>query len=855
MAKDSRQSPKPTRDDLEDLPGEEGSAEPSTSSDLEETAEDIAEPPRSMKRGRKLAWLFAGFILSIGLAACLSAYLYLETQTRWLKTRLDATLSLQTSTKGWRFHSRLFSDAFPLTQGRELDQAWLLGELAVRSYQETPCQERLEEGCFCLLKKEKSKGLPAGVRIRLRGWKEAFGEGPAGEVSVFLERGILVKLEGLDDSSRRIPSLEPIEFFQSAGIEGDLRRFVTLDGISPNLVRLVLASEDQRFYQHPGVDLFGVARAAWANLRGAGYHQGASTITQQVVRSFFLSREKRLARKLKEVVLALCLERLLSKDDILELYLNTIYWGQLGGHRIAGVEMASRYYFGLSAGELSPSQAVALTAMIPAPQAYNPFRRPKALAKKMGLLVNHLSQRGILSQEETERAGTSADFRRQPLALLDDYRRFAELVNNQLEHELMLGDPKEMGLVVWTSLDPYLLEQSQQALDKALAEIERFTRIDKNDPLQGAAYAVDPETALVPFVLGGRTQENDHFNRAFMMRRQPGSSFKPVAYIAALESRDEQGAYRFSPTHLVPDMPRDFDSEEGPWRPRNNDYRYHPKVTLAKALAKSINVATSNVVEAVGADHVAAWAEKLGLPKPEKIVPSIGLGTTEATLPQMTQVYLPILRDGLQGRASAIRSVTSYRGEPLWTFSPSTTRVMESRTAKLMGQMLQAVVNGGTAYGLRGLFGFRRPALGKTGTTQHEKDAWFIGATPQLLLTLWVGKDQGGPIHMPANDVAVPIWAKVAGAFLQKRPIRDFILPDGFKKTVICPWTGLRANNTCIGTSLALPENEIPRSLCPESHPPPDEVEHVRERWWEKRARQHREQNMVQELDRLLLNP
>jgi 1A family penicillin-binding protein len=555
---------------------------------------------------------------------------------------------------------------------------------------------------------------------------------------------------------------------------------VPLSRMSPHLRKAILAIEDQRFEQHRGVDLVRIAAAAWTDLRKGRRAQGGSTITQQLARQAFLDREKTIGRKLKEVALALRIERMYSKDEILELYLNKVYFGD-GLH---GAEAAARGYFGISASELSLSQAALLAGLVNSPSTTAPTVSPTRALARRNVVLQAMFDEGIITRAAFDRSSA------EKIELRDTLRRqepigqyFKEEVRQQLVKQFGWPRISEGGLRVYTTIDPGMQQAAEAAIVQTLRQIELRQRSKvqagkKTDPLQAALVAIDPSTGEVRAMVGGRDFSDSRFNRAMQAHRQPGSAFKPFVYAAALESG-------YSPASIIDNLDAPISTLQGAWIPED-EHSTAPAMTMRTALRTSSNRAAVQMLQTVGISKTVGYARRMGLGNVPS-VPSLALGSGEVTLMSMTSAYSVFAASGVRRPAVLIRRVEDQQGHVLFQTKPAPEQVLSPATAFLMTSMLADVVNRGTAYKAR-TEGFMLPAAGKTGTTNDFVDAWFVGFTPKLVAGVWIGFDQPRTIIANgfAGDLAVPLWSHFMKASTAKDKPDWFAPPPGIVTSPIC---------------------------------------------------------------------
>jgi len=709
----------------------------------------------------------------------------------------------------WSFPSHVYSDGVAFEPGRALPLDYLRAEIEARDYREVNSPKAPGEWAR----------RADGVEIYLRGFSAAPGGAPAERVRLRLADGGIAAVERLDAARRKAhgapPQLEPMWIATIADSDRVLRTWVPLDRVARVMRDAVIASEDRRFFRHHGLDLRGNARALLANLRAGAVRQGASTITQQLARALFLGRERNLVRKLRELAVAFGLELTLSKQQILEMYLNSVYFGPAEGEGLGGVEEAAQRYFGVSAADLSLDQAALLAGIIPAPSVYSPLRSPRLALRQRNRVLHDMLATGAIDAD-AERAAEARPLGLHPTPRAPDrFPSFVGYVRQDLASRLPPGVLERRGLTVLTSLDPVWQERAERDLAAAIQEQEAW-RGRGDAPLEGAFVALDPATGAVRALVGGRDNETGEFNRAIRARRQPGSAIKPIVYAAALDPA--RGAPRFTPGSTVPDLRHSFDTPEGVWIPKNDEGEYHESVTLAKALVHSLNVATANLVQAIGPETVSRYAERFGLGRPAPVA-SIGLGSQEVTPLALTAAYATFANGGVRHDPTPVRALLDTRGHAMRAASPRATRVLGEPTAALMRALLEDVVIFGIAYPLRAEYGFTRPCGGKTGTTNDYRDAWFVGFTPDLAAGVWVGYDTPQSLGGPAAKVAIPIWAAIMNDLEQGFPPAQFPARNDLELAWIDPWTGLLARRDC-PRPLRVPflKGSAPTRFCTRDH-------------------------------------
>jgi penicillin-binding protein 1A len=563
----------------------------------------------------------------------------------------------------------------------------------------------------------------------------------------------------------RLPDIGDLDRYTRAGavrlVGADTRMFASygpmhgdplaVDKLPKHLIQAVIATEDRRFYEHPGIDPIGVARAAWANLAAGRVVQGGSTLTQQLAKNVFLTADRSFERKVQELLLAFWLERHFSKDEILSIYLNRVYFGA-GAY---GVDAAARKYFGIPATRLGLMESALLAGMLKAPSRYNPAVAPDLAGARTSVVLANMVDAGFIDQK-TARAAAS-----QPIAIAGPAGRgagaryFADWVYDSVPD--FVGRPAS-DLNVETTFDPGLQALAERAVADGLAAARR------GDGLQAALVALDPSTGAVRALVGGRSYGDSQFNRAVQARRQPGSTFKPLVFLAALEAG-------WSASDAIDDAPIRIAG----WAPENIDGKFEGRITLAQALSRSRNAATVRLQEAIGRSRVRALAERLGLSGPLPEGPSLALGTGEASPLEVAGVYAGIANGGRAVFPYAVTAVRDRDGQTLYERSGSgLSSVVSPRAARALVGMLAGAVQNGTGKAAR----LDRPAAGKTGTTQDYRDAWFAGFTADLVTVVWVGRDDGSAMDsVTGGGLPADIWKRFLMPAHQGWPVRPLLEP------------------------------------------------------------------------------
>ena len=590
----------------------------------------------------------------------------------------------------------------------------------------------------------------------------------------------------LDAASSRLPSTvytRPVPWGDDDGdadaavaigtLDGrmmELRVPVTLADVPERMIDAVLAIEDQRFFAHDGLDIRRIGGALVANVRAGGIAQGGSTITQQLAKNIFLTADRTPLRKAREAALALALEARHDKREILEAYLNEIYLGQDGGRAIHGIGAAAQYYYGKTVRRLTLSEAAVLAGMISAPNRHAPSRNPRSATSRRNLVLDLMVAQDRITRAEADRARRARVATKPHPTRTVDARYFRDFVATQLG-----GKVARRGQAVYTTIDASLQLAAERAVRAGLAQL-------RMQGTEAALVAIDPRTGEVLAMVGGREYGSTQFNRATDARRQPGSAFKPIVALAALERRGDDDP-PFTLASVVDDEPLRVETASGPWMPSNYDRTYHGRVTLRQAMEQSFNIPFVRIGLEVGPDRVAAMARRVGITSPMRAVPSIALGSSEVTLLELVRAYGVI---AAAGQLAPTRSVLGRApaGADAVTIEPAAaaTRVVDPAVSYLVTSALQGVVRQGTARAL-GARDFGEIA-GKTGTSNDWRDAWFVAYSPTLVVGVWVGHDDGRSLRVTGGAAALPIVSR----FLAAAPSATwerFEVPEGITEAYV----------------------------------------------------------------------
>ncbi len=540
---------------------------------------------------------------------------------------------------------------------------------------------------------------------------------------------------------------------------------LALAELPPHLVQAVLAVEDQRFYRHHGLDIRRIGGALLANVKAGGITQGGSTITQQLAKNLFLSASRTPLRKLREAAMALILEIRYSKATILEAYLNEIYLGQDAERPIHGMGAAARYYFGKGASKLSVAEAALLAGMISAPNRYMPTRNPDSARERRDLVLRLLAEQGRVSQNVAERATHAGLPTRTYGGSSIDGRFFRDYALGTVS-----GGFPGRGVAVYTTLDATLQRAAERAVRNGLDRLGV-------SGTEAGLVAIDPRNGEVLAMVGGHDYSATQFNRATMARRQPGSAFKPIVALAALD-RWEGHDPEFTLASLVDDEPLRVSTPRGPWEPSDYDGQFRGPVTLRQAMEQSLNVPFARIGLAIGPQRIVATARLLGISSPLNAVPSLALGSSEVTLLELVRAYGVLAAAGDLATSRVVLGRGRFGAEPAGAGPAEVARVIDPAVAYLVTSMLEGVVTRGTGRALNedGRFG---SIAGKTGTSNDWRDAWFVAYSPTLVVGVWVGFDDGRSSRFTGAGAALPIVARFLADAGSEADRGAFEVPEG----------------------------------------------------------------------------
>jgi penicillin-binding protein 1B len=723
---------------------------------------------------------------------------------------MDRIVTARFEGQRFRVPSRVYSTPSILYPGLDVELSGLRDTLLRLGYRHAPHVEKLREGEFAW---ERNR-----VRAHLRPFEHPSRPEPARNVQLTLRDG---SIEGIRDVASghktAMVLLEPEQLGAYYGPKRTQRELVRLDDVPEHLVAAILSVEDQRFESHPGIDLRRIAGAMLANLRAGRVREGGSTLTQQLVKNFFLTPERTFKRKAQEVLMSLIVEIRYAKGEILEAYLNEIYLGQRGATAIHGVGEASRRFFGKRASAMTLGESALIAALIQSPNRISPYRSPERAIQRRNLVLDLMVGQKRIDRETAQRAAA------EPLELAaitpdpGDARYFLDVLRRQLSEVYDEEVLTTQGLRIYSTLDGRMQHLAGVALRDGIEKLEKaHPKLASEDPLkalQGCVIALRPQTGEIVALVGGRDYRVSQFDRCTQARRQAGSIFKPFVYIAGLEPR--VGGPSITLATLLDDSPLEIRTPSGPWRPQNFDRKFREAVSVRESIERSLNVATARLAQRVGIGRVADVARRLGVESDLPLVPSLALGAADVSPLEIARAYSTIASGGVRPAVQSIEDLVDSGGNTLERRTLRFERVIDVGTAYLATSLLEGVAERGTAAAVRAT-GLRGPIAGKTGTSDEERDLWFAGFTPDLVAVVWIGFDEPRSVGLVSSRVALPVWRSFVKELTGGRVRGTFPQPATVTEAEIHPPSGALAVWGCPERRRELfLEGTLPREVCP----------------------------------------
>ncbi|MCZ8251386.1 MAG: penicillin-binding protein 1B [Hylemonella sp.] len=714
--------------------------------------------------------VFRVLVLLLGLG--LSGYLYY----------LDVTIREAFDGRKFAVPARVYGRALEVYPGLKLTPAQLVEELRSVGYREHPRPDEDATYRYTL----------NGVEFTSREFAFWDGLQPTQRLRVDFADGVVALIQERGGEGKDIPLLR-LEPPQIGGIypgHNEDRDLLRLSQVPQTLIDALIAIEDRKFYTHWGIDPRGIARALYKTLSGQRI-EGGSTLTQQLVKNFFLTSERTLTRKANEVLMAMLLELHYSKDEILETYLNEIYLGQDANRAIHGVGLASYFYFDRPLDRLELHEIATLVGMIKGPAIYDPRRKPEQALQRRNIVLQEMVKLEAISQEQFVLA------RQKPLGVApraptgtSPYPAFLQYVHRQLQRDYREEDLRSEGLRIFTTLDPRIQRSAEQALSQRLEQIEKARKIPLNT-LEGSVVVSSTQNGEVQAMVGGRQARYAGYNRALDAKRQIGSLAKPIVYLTALENPAKY-------TLLTPldDSELVWRQRGSPdWKPKNYDNKFHGQVPLHTALARSLNVSTARLGIELGVDRILDKLPRFGIEQRPPAFPSSLLGAYELSPLEVTQMYQTFADGGFRTPLRAIRDIVTADGQPLQRYPLNVEAVAAAAPVYLLTTALQGVVKDGTGQGLNNWLPAELSVAGKTGTTDDLRDSWFAGYTGNHVAVVWVGRDDNKSSGLTGSNGALTVWGEMMKG-LQPEALQP-VVPEDIEFVAINPPAGASPEEAC----------------------------------------------------------
>ena len=723
-------------------------------------------------------------IIAGGLVATIAAAIYV--------VHLDRIVTREFEGRRWTLPAQVYAAPLELYVGRALSTGDVEQELRLLAYRRV--SGALRTGTYTEAGGE--------IEVGLRATRFADEARAAVSLRIVTSGGAIVSLEDAAGHAVPIVRLDPLLIGSIFPIHGEDRIVVTPSEVPPLLPAALKAVEDRTFDTNHGIDPLAMLRALWVDLRSRQIEEGGSTLTQQLVKSMFLSPRRTASRKIREAIMAVALDAHFSKADLMTAYINEIHLGQDGDRAIHGFGLAAEFYFGKPLSELDLSEIATLVAIVRGPSYYDPRRHPDRALKRRNLVLKEMLEQQVISAADAQRAAA------RPLGVSARasgayFPAYLDLVRRTLRRDYREQDLTETGLEVFTNLDPLVQADAERTLDRELARLDRARR--HRPPLEGAVVVTEPQSGDVLAVVGGRDVGYDGFDRALDAHRQIGSLVKPFVYLAAIETG------RYDAASIIEDQPVAVKLADGRiWRPRNFTRQDYGPVPLVRALAESLNDASVNLGMDVGLDAVTRSLERFGLTEELPQNPSLLLGAVDLTPLEVAQLYGGLANGGFRTTLRAVRAVISAAGKPLQAYPVEVQPVAKPDAVYEVNSMLEHVFDRGTGRSALAVLPRGLTFVGKTGTSSDLRDSWFAGFSGSDLAVAWVGYDNDAPTGLEGATGALPVWSHLMAAISTSS--WDEPMPDSLQQITIDYPTGLRAAPLCSSdpVTIAVPVGTSP---------------------------------------------
>jgi penicillin-binding protein 1B len=712
------------------------------------------------------------------------------------------------SSRRWDLPSRIYSDATPIVPGMSIPRALLEPKLNHVGYHEVAVR---------VTNPGEYRYAGSTLEIFLQNFEYPDIEFRALPVAIEMEGATVRAIHRLDDGvALRGIRIEPELITSIYNNEMEDRLPVSIDAVPKVVSEAIIATEDKNFYHHEGISIRGTLGALVTDIHNGNISHGGSTLTQQLIKNFYLNPERSWGRKGHEALMAVLLEARYSKKQILEAYLNEIYLGQNGAVQISGVEQASQVYFGKHVTYLTLPEAATLAGIVRSPNVLSPLAHPDRAKPRRDTVLQLMKEQGYINETEYEQAVASPLTTARFPKTSRSAPFFIDLVLKQLKETYPETQLRTEGLRVFTTLDTIMQRSAEQSLDSGIEALNKRYSYLRNSPtpLEGVILTIQPGTGYVKALVGGRSYSKTQFNRAIQARRQPGSLFKPFVYATAMDPA--RGQQAFTAATVLDDSPISVRSGNAVWTPQNYDLKYHGQVSVRVALAHSYNIPAVRAAMNVGVTNVIKTAATIGIESHLSPYPSVSLGSFEVTPLEIAYAYSAFANLGVKAEPISILAVSTSEGKLLESREVKMKRVASASVCYVMNDVLKDVFNYGTASTKAHALGFTRSFAGKTGTTSSYRDAWFIGYSPRILSLVWLGFDDGHSVRLAGGDACVPIWTTNMNRVLGLIPDVDWKRPEDVVDRQIDPESGMLATPYCPQT-----KNEVfvagtePASVCP----------------------------------------
>ena len=701
---------------------------------------------------------------------------------------LDRRVTQQFEGRRWTLPARVYAQPIDLYAGQQLSAQRFADELERLGYLAAAKPDR--PGTY------QRRGDQVSVYVRE--FRFADGPQPTRALRIGFAGNSIASIADAKGGDVPVVRLDPLLIGSIFPMHGEDRIVVAPNEVPLLLPEALKAVEDRAFESHHGVNPLAILRALFVNVRAGQVEQGGSTLTQQLVKSYFLDNRQTLRRKAEEAVMAVILESRFEKADIMNAYINEIWLGQDGNRAVHGFGLASQFYFGKPLAELELSEIALLVAIARGPSYYNPRRHPERALERRNLVLRVLVEQEVVSAEEANAAA------KKPLGVAEAgtkggsfYPAFLDLVRRQLRRDYEESDLTEVGLTVFSTLDPLLQQKAENALAEELDRLDQSGRKAAKG-LEGVVIVTTPQTGEVAAIVGGRRASFAGFNRALDATRPIGSLAKPLVYLAALETD------RFTPVSFLADEPIDLKLPNGDrWRPENFDKQLRGPVTLVRALTQSLNLPTVRLGLDVGLDKVARTFQELGLEEPPAELPSMLLGATNLSPFDVTQMYNTLANGGFRSPLRAVRAVVDADGQALKAPELEVAEAVSPEAVYTLDRMMIEVMERGTGRAAKRHLPAGLVVAGKTGTSNDYRDSWFAGFSGGHLIVAWVGHDDNSPTGLTGTTGGLAIWSRLMGSIVTSS--FEPMLPESLEHRWVDYFSGLETSPYCDGSAVSMP--------------------------------------------------